>query len=127
MNLLYGRPYLKPNRRTVRKPGPFGKGIFPPVRPFEPSRSDRIELAMGTVSAKPLNWIDAMLSQIKTDLARLDALGRDQDALLSSLHIKPIRGGAPVATRFIPTPQDLDDVFGTPSCGDDAQFMNAAG
>jgi hypothetical protein len=73
-----------------------------------------------------------LMSQIRDDLVRCQELGRRQDALAAKIEmfkrgIRPIAGGSPEATRFIPSEQDIEDVFGSPSCGDDAQFMNAAG
>jgi hypothetical protein len=93
---------VKPHRKSPRKPGPFGRGVFPPARPFEPSKSDRIEWAtMATVSAKPAPMtFDALMSQIRGDLVRCQELGRRQDDLmakirLSKMGIRPVCGSSP--------------------------------
>jgi hypothetical protein len=116
MSVLYAKPRIKPTRKTIRKPGPFGRGVFPRVRPFEPSHADRIDLAtMATVPAKPaptpLNWIDRLAEQIRGDLVRIRELGERQDALYLKLHgIAPICGGAP--TKFEPSEEDWADFYG---------------
>jgi hypothetical protein len=126
---------VKPTRKSPRHSEAFGVGILPFV-PFtgrtQFTATDEAEAAamFATPASEPLNWIDQLQAQIKSDLVRCEALGRRQDALaarieMSKRGIRPISGGAP--TRFAPSPDDLEDVFGRGHQGDDAQFMTAAG
>jgi hypothetical protein len=135
MNVLYAKPRIKPNRRTARNPAPFGQGIlaYRPHTSTPFTATDEAEAAAMFAEANhaPMTF-DALMSQIRGDLVRCEALGRRQDALAAKLElsrrgIRTISGGSPEATRFIPSERDLEDVFGNTSRGDDAQFMTAAG
>lgn len=125
---------VKPNRRTSVPAGHrFGQGILQ-SRPHVSTpytASEAAEAAAMFAEAKPVTMtFDALMSQIKTDLVRIAEIGKLQDDLMSriqmsKLGVRPISGGAP--SRFVPSKQDLEDVFGSPSCNDDAHYLNAAG
>jgi hypothetical protein len=127
-----------PVQRTRKTPPsglPFGFGLIRSVpyagrQPFTANDDAEVTSIFGDkpVTTAP-SWIERLADQIKSDLVRIQELGKRQDSLapMMAANIKPIRGGSPEAPRFVPSEQDLEDVFGSPSCGDDAQFMTAAG
>jgi hypothetical protein len=136
MSVLYAKPRIKPARKTVRKPGPFGRGVFPPVRPFEPSHADRIDLAtMATVPDKPTplpRAIKEIIGSSDRNLAACANLLKTIDRHVMRISgIRPICGGSPEAdtwaSRIEAIMNGIDDDDANPVRDSDVANVAAVG
>jgi hypothetical protein len=122
---------VKPHRKTSRKTAPFGQGIlaYRPHSVVAFTAADQAEAVAMFAEAKPApTTFDSLMSQIKSDLVRCQELGQRQDSLAAMIKagVKPISGGSPEATRFVPSDQDWDDMYAD-RFGDDMQYIGAVG